>query len=274
MANATPPDKAILAMFFNRVIKKFNAPTSRSYRHDGFYLRMHYRWTFSLLIMFFFSVTYSWYYKDIIECRNDFNAEKTDISKTYLNICLSYAYIEDEDGQRRYLLYYRWVSWLFFFLASLYYSPRYVIKQLESDNAIILKKLCIPLFALFINAGAFFFIHYIVLDEQFLWYGYDAFPFKRDPETFTDVMSKVFPPFVQCEINGDVHEILASRKEVLGCHFTLMEFYEKIFLFLWFWMILLALCTVCHMFKSWLLCLIKNGRRRYRQRDCTGISKI
>ena len=267
MPQAAPPTP--FSAFIGKLITNFGwkslSKNSKSLRYDGFYLRLHYRWTFTLFLFCFFAVNYSWYYQETIECKDNFNAEK-DVPKSYLNICLSYSYIEVA-GDRRYLLYYRWISWLFLLLAGIYYTPRLMIKYFEEKKEInILKVILIHVFPLFINTGAFFFIHYIVLSEQFLLYGYEAFPYKRDPENFSDVMSKIFPPFVQCEIIGELHRIIGQRFESLGCHFTLMELYEKIFLFLWFWMIILAVITAYHWLRS-LSLFILSKNERHRQTD-------
>ena len=51
------------------------------------------------------------YHRDVITCVSHFNAE-TQVRLDYINICLSYPYVEGEEGEpRRYILFYRWISW-------------------------------------------------------------------------------------------------------------------------------------------------------------------
>ena len=61
-----------------------------------------------------------------------FNAE-TQVRLDYINICLSYPYVED-DGQRRYLLFYRWISWSLLVLAGIYYIPRKISKNQDNPK--------------------------------------------------------------------------------------------------------------------------------------------
>ncbi|CAL4116511.1 unnamed protein product [Meganyctiphanes norvegica] len=83
-----------------------------------------------------------------------------------------------------------------------------------------------------------------LLQGRFLTYGLHAYVW-RDPQTFTDYISKTFPPFASCELNEE-NMLVAKRTEKLGCHLTLMELYEKVFVFLWFWLILLTFFTIVY----------------------------
>ena len=60
-----------------------------------------------------------------------------------------------------------------------------------------------------------------------------SMPFTRDPANFTDPLSRTFPPFVHCEIA--LSNVLVNRNtHRFGCHLHFMEYYEKIFVFVWF----------------------------------------
>ncbi|KAK7078949.1 hypothetical protein SK128_003710 [Halocaridina rubra] len=247
---------------------------------DGFVLRMHYRWTFVVFMACFLTVWYNWYTKEDIVCVSHFNAA-VDISPDYLNICLSYPYT-DVNGSRRYLLFYRWISFALLIIAGIYRIPRVVSKNLEhartkklledmasnafrydvlekailervsnyilfnfkTHNGLYWKYLFAYIVALVTDVIAFWCFDFI-LQGHFLQYGIKSFPFHRDPQNFTDYISTTFPPFASCELTPE-HKLVSARKEVIGCHLTLMELYEKIFLGLWFWLIILTTITMAN----------------------------
>lgn len=109
---------------------------------DGQILRMHYRWTLLCMLGSFIVVYYGWWAKededgaktDRIICVSHFAADKTEKTKEYLSICLSYPFIKTPQGDRRYLLFYRWVHWLFLLLAAIFYIPRVIAKGSENEE--------------------------------------------------------------------------------------------------------------------------------------------
>ncbi|KAG0712508.1 Innexin inx2 [Chionoecetes opilio] len=259
---------------------------------DGLVLRMHYRWTFCLLFGGFLTVWYSWYHRDVITCVSHFNAE-TQVRMDYINICLSYPYVED-NGSRRYILFYRWISWTLLVLSWIYYIPRkvsksldnarckklledlasnahrfdqveeqlvertarYLIFNLKTHNGLYWKFLGVNILSLIVDLFAMQFLDFI-LQGRFIPYGIKAYPFERDPRTFSDYMSQAFPPFASCELNN-VNQLVNKRTEKFGCHLTIMELYEKLFLGLWVWLILLILITSCYiifLLTMWLPCM-------------------
>lgn len=219
-----------------------------------------------------------------------FNAD-TQVRLDYINICLSYPYIENADHSRRYLLFYRWIHWTFFVLAGIYYIPRKVSKNIENPklkrliedlaqnssrydqiegqvvehaakyvtfnlkthNGIYYKFLGLNFLALFIDMFALKFLDF-VLQGRFLKYGFSAYPFERDPRQFTDYMSVMFPPFASCELEK-ANQLTATREERLGCHLTFMELYEKVFLFIWLWLIILMVVTSVYIIFVFLMML-------------------
>ncbi|KAK8395557.1 hypothetical protein O3P69_005575 [Scylla paramamosain] len=250
---------------------------------DGLVLRMHYRWTFCLLLGGFLTVWYSWYHRDVITCVSHFNAE-TQVRLDYINICLSYPYLEEEEnGPRRYILFYRWISWSLLVLAGVFYIPRkisksldnarckklledlasnasrydqveeqlveraarYLIFNLKTHNGLYWKYLGVNVLALGVDLFAMQYLDFI-LQGRFIGYGFNSYPFSRDPRTFTDYMSQTFPPFATCELTR-VNQLTNKRTEKFGCHLTIMELYEKVFLVLWLWLILLTFLTCCYL---------------------------
>ncbi|KAG7166095.1 Innexin inx2-like 8 [Homarus americanus] len=211
----------------------------------------------------------------------------------YINICLSYPFVE-EDGSRRYLLFYRWISWSFAFLAAVYYIPRkvsksfdnarckklledlaanahrydqaerelveraarYIIFNIKTHNGLYWKFLTVNIIALLVDLFAMQFLDFL-LQGRFIQYGIKSYPFSRDPHTFTDYISKTFPPFASCEI-AKQNQLVNKRTEMFGCHLTIMELYEKLFLGLWVWLIMLTFVTCCYiifLFLMWLPCV-------------------
>lgn len=202
----------------------------------------------------------------------------------YVNVCLSYPYLQ-EDGKRRYILFYRWVHWSFLLLALLFYLPHkvsknfdnveckklleylykegaekkgdkekegevvnkvyyYMVFNIRTHNGIYWKYLAVNMMALAVDCFSFQYLDF-VLQGMFIQYGYRSFPFHRDPQNFSDYMSQTFPPFVSCELTIK-NQLVNRRTEMFGCHLTLMELYEKIFLGLWLWLIVLVSFTLCY----------------------------
>jgi len=261
------------------IFKKKRAPCTSPC--DGLILKMHYQWTFWLFLANFSAVWYSWYHRDVITCVNHFNAE-TQVRLDYINICLSYTYVEEE-GEKRYLLFYRWIHWTLLVLAAIYYIPRkfsknsenpkvkkliedlavhgsrydhierelvdravkYIALNLNTHNGIYFKFVGCNVIALVIDIFCFHALDF-VLQGRFITYGWMAYPFDRDPQTFTDYMSRTFPPYSQCSL-GPNNKLLAKRTELLGCHLTVMELYEKVFLIIWLWLIVLTAATVAYL---------------------------
>lgn len=229
----------------------------------------------------------------MITCVSHFNAE-TQVRLDYINICLSYPFVMDEHGEKRYILFYRWISWSLLVLSFVYYIPRkvsksfdnarckklledlasnahrydqfedqlveraarYVIFNLKTHNGLYWKYLFVNLLALGVDLFAMQFLDFI-LQGRFMAYGFRAFPFNRDPEGFTDYMSQTFPPFASCVLSNE-NQLVNKRKETFGCHLTIMELYEKVFLGLWVWLIVLTLVTcvyVIFLLSMWTPCV-------------------
>ena len=249
---------------------------------DGWILKMHYRWCMWIFIGCFSAIAYSWHNRDVITCVSTYNAELA-IKLDYLNICLSYPFVWQENGTKRYLLFYRWTHWSCLILAAIYYIPRrlsktyenpkikklfedlamnqdhydqretflvdstarYLVLNLKTHNGLFIKYFVCNLVALTVDVLSFLFLNFL-FQGRFLTYGITAYPFYRDPKKFTDPMSQTFPPFAKCIIHKN-NQLLDNRIEQYGCHLTVMELYEKVFLFLWFWLITLIALTVVYL---------------------------
>lgn len=280
----------IIRQVVGNVVNIFNKrPTVCTAPCDGSVLKMHYQWTFWVLLGGFSAVWYSWFHRDVITCASHFNAE-TQVRLDYINICLSYPFLENEAGEKRFLLFYRWIHWVLLLIGGLYYIPRkisknaenpkvkklfeelavgvsrydnferemvdrtarYMAANMKTHNALFYKYLTCNVIALVIDLFAFHFLDYL-LQGRFLGLGFQVYPFNRDPKSFTDPLSQVFPPFADCELNIE-SQLTNKRTEKLGCHLTVMELYEKVFLALWLWLIVLTICTclyICYLFFFW-----------------------
>uniref|UniRef100_A0A6A7FNZ0 Innexin n=1 Tax=Hirondellea gigas TaxID=1518452 RepID=A0A6A7FNZ0_9CRUS len=244
---------------------------------DGQVLKMHYQWTFWIFLAGFSAIWYSWFHRDVITCASHFNAE-TQVRLDYINICLSYPFLQ-VGNERRYLLFYRWIHWVLLLLAMIYYIPRklsknaenpkvkklfedlavgvhrydnyeremvdraarYMAFNIKTHNGLFYKYLFCNVVALAIDLFTFHFLDW-VLQNRFLRLGFQAYPFNRDPKTFTDYLSQTFPPFADCELNIE-SQLVNKRIEKLGCHLTVMELYEKVFVYIWLFLIIQTTIT-------------------------------
>lgn len=250
---------------------------------DGMILKLHYQWTVFLFLAGFSTVWYSWYYKDTITCRSLYNSNLLikQQHNVYVEICLSYPYIEETTTtttKRRYILFYKWTHWIFLVMAGIYYIPHKISKNCENPkvkkliedlflnykkeeellekvkqyfdyslnthNSLYYNFLLCNIVALNINIVSFFFLDFI-LQGCFMYYGWEAYPYRRDPVHFMDYMSKTFPPFVKCQLTP-VNKLTSKRIENIACHLTMMELYEKLFLVIWVWLIILLLITIIY----------------------------
>ena len=270
------------------LIKKKRPPGTATC--DGDVLKLHYKYTFWMFLGGFSAVWYSWYHRDVIVCSAKFNAD-AQVRVDYINLCLSYIFKENEMGERSTLVFYRWVSFFMLFMACVYYIPHKISKKLENQtakkllediagnsfrydsiehdlvdraakwiistqpihNSMFKKYVIANIVALGIDVFCWFMCDF-VLKGKFITYGWMAYPYTRDPVYFQDYMSRTFPPFAKCELTP-VFQILGERTEIYGCNLTLMELYDKIFLFLWFWLVILTTITIGYIFFLLLFCI-------------------
>ena len=256
------------------VFKKKRSPCSSLC--DGRIMKLHYQFTFYIFLIGFSAVWFSWYYSNVITCTSKFNAE-TQVRLDYINICLSYPYLPSGIEDRTYLLFYRWIHWTLLVIALLFYIPRkiskycdnpklkkliedmaiqsyrydhtekelvdratiYIAFNLRTHNGLYFKYLLCNILALVIDGVCFYALD-VLFHGRFFSYGASALT--RDPYSFTDYISRTFPPFVECEISP-VNELVAKRTEKFGCHLQIMELYEKLFFFIWYWLIFVMICT-------------------------------
>ena len=107
------------------------------------------------------------------------------------------------------------------------------------------------LYSLILNVATFCLLDFF-LQQRFLLYVPKIWPMTRDAENFSDAMSVTFYPFSKCVVPMD--RLVHSREEVLYCHLTLMEYYEKIFVFIWFYLVLLFIVNLIYVIFLGFLC--------------------
>lgn len=97
--------------------------------------------------------------------------------------------------------------------------------------------------------------------QRYLWfqngfYGlvYTTYPWNRNPSNFNDSMSQHFPPYAFCTIDK-YNLINNARVENYGCHLMLMELYEKVFIVIWFLLVVLIAVTMLSLLVLLFLCL-------------------
>lgn len=295
MVNGIKPNTFdILRQFSTSVINFFQSREYVVSPTDGGVLKLYYKYTFWLLMGGFAVVYYNWYSRDIIICASHFNAD-SQVRIDYLNICATFPYIMIGETMQ-YLLYYKWVHWVLLLSSFAFYLPhkmakkpyghrmsrlldminncvpqydnaeqtlinsvsKYIVTNRRKQDNLYFRYLMSNIAALFI-AITMFFLYDVMLLGKFKSLGYDAYPFTRDGEHLTDPLHQAFPPFVKCRI-GMNQQLMNRRREEFGCHLTAQEFYEKLFLGLWFVMMLLMI--VSSLYIIFLLCFFIKPFRR------------
>lgn len=219
---------------------------------------------------------------------------------------------QDGTSEIKYHKYYQWVCFVLFFQAMLFYTPRYLWKMWEGERIKMLvhnlnspvvtkeykeerKKIIIEYFELnmghhngymaqfvfcellnFINViGQMFLMDYF-LDGEFSTYGFDVLKFTNlATEMRIDPMARVFPKVTKCSFNS--YGPSGSLQNFDGlCILPLNIINEKIYVFLWFWFIILAVLSAISLVLEALnlLCpMVRQMAIKSRFR-CTHIPKI
>lgn len=206
------------------------------------------------------------------------------------------SHIEGKD-EVKYHKYYQWVCFTLFFQAILFYIPRYLWKNWEGGRIKMLvldlncpvvsedcksdrRKLLVDYFTLnlhlqnfyayrfflcevlnFINVfGQIYFIDFF-LEGEFTTYGSDVVRFtEMEPEERMDPMSRVFPKVTKCTFHKYGPSGTVQKFDGL-CVLPLNIVNEKIYVFLWFWFIILAILSALSL--AYRLTVIFSPKLRY-----------
>lgn len=181
--------------------------------------------------------------------------------------------------ERKYHKYYQWVCFFLFFEALLFYVPRYLWKTSEggkirmlvqglmepmlSDDAkadqvaTIVKYFRVNrgthgLYALryfacevlnFVNVISQIYFIDLFLGYEFRTYGLDVLNFSEmEPEERGDPMHTVFPKVTKCTFHKYGPSGTVEKKDAL-CVLPLNIINEKMFIFMWFWLVIVAVIS-------------------------------
>jgi len=185
----------------------------------------------------------------------------------------------DDGTEIKYHKYYQWVCFVLFLEAALFYIPRYLWKSSEGGKVRLLVQglmepmipedvradqitLIVKYFRLnrgthglyairfflceilnFINViGQIYFLD-MFLGYEFRTYGLDVVNFSEmEPEDRQDPMHTVFPKVTKCTFHKYGPSGTVEIKDGL-CVLPLNIINEKIFIFIWFWMVVVAVMT-------------------------------
>merc|ERR1712004_154546 len=189
----------------------------------------------------------------------------------------------DEGQEFRYHKYYQWVCFTLFFQAILFYIPRYLWKTWEGGRVkMLVQDMNVPIVSKenkddrikilvdyfssnrnnhtfyafkfffcevlnFINVlGQIYFMDFF-LGGEFTTYGTDVLAMTElSPEEREDPMARVFPKMTKCTFHKFGPSGTVQKFDGL-CVLPLNIINEKIYVFLWFWFIILAVVTKLQM---------------------------
>ncbi|XP_031633764.1 innexin inx2-like [Contarinia nasturtii] len=194
----------------------------------------------------------------------------------------------DGGGIIKYHKYYQWVSFILLFQALLFYAPRYVWKSWEGNRIkMLVGNLNVPVLAseekktqkdsvmrylqdnlnchnfyafryficevlIFINVSTQIYFMDYFLDGEFSFYSINLF---KSMETPDDMMARVFPKLTKCSFQKYGPSGSIQAFDAL-CILPLNVVNEKIYIFLWFWFIILAVLSGWKLlYRALLLCL-------------------
>ncbi|XP_032666521.1 innexin inx2 [Odontomachus brunneus] len=206
------------------------------------------------------------------------------------------SHVEGKD-EVKYHKYYQWVCFTLFFQAILFYIPRYLWKNWEGGRIKMLvldlncpvisedcksdrRKLLVDYITTnlhmqnfyayrfflcevlnFINVfGQIYFMDFF-LDGEFTTYGSDVVRFtEMEPEDRIDPMAKVFPKVTKCTFHKYGPSGTVQKFDGL-CVLPLNIVNEKIYVFLWFWFIILAILSALSL--AYRMAVIISPKLRY-----------
>ncbi|XP_050533271.1 innexin inx2 [Daktulosphaira vitifoliae] len=188
------------------------------------------------------------------------------------------SHVDGED-EVKYHKYYQWVCFVLFFQAMFFYLPRYMWKTWEGGRIKMLvldlncpiisedckndrKKLLLDYFATNLHTQNFYAIRFFLceflnfvnviaqiffmdyfLEGEFSTYGSDVLRFtEMEPEDRADPMARVFPKVTKCTFHK--YGPSGSIQKLDGlCVLPLNIVNEKIYVFLWFWFLFVAVLS-------------------------------
>ncbi len=202
--------------------------------------------------------------------------------------------------------YYQWVQFVLFFQGAMFYFPHYLWKTIEGqrldditsnlrsktvcnnqpkDNCEILVQYLKETFHMhrwymaayvlcnlmnFVNViGQMYFINFF-LGGAFLTYGTEVLNWtKADAEQRTDPMIEVFPRITKCTFHKYAPTGMIEQHDAM-CILATNAISEKIYVVLWFWLIILAVITALYLIYVSCVILVPSMRRTMLKRKAKG----
>lgn len=208
-------------------------------------------------------------------------------------------------GESEYIrhAYYQWVPFVLFLQGLMFYFPHYLWKTFEAqrlskitnglrgrtlsldqrkDQCETLVKYIKETFHMnnayaliyficdllnFINVvGQMYFINFF-LGGVFMNYGTDVLRWSdADAESRTDPLIEVFPRLTKCTFYKYGHSGTLEKHDAM-CLLALNIINEKIYVMLWFWLIILAIMTACYLVYTLCVVLIPSFRTTMLERN-------
>jgi len=208
-----------------------------------------------------------------------------------------------QGDEKIYHAYYQWVPFVLLLQGMLFYFPHWLWKTLEDrkldkitnglrgrtlsvderkDQCEVLVKYVRETFHMhnfyafkyflcdilnFVNVIGQLFLLNAFFGGVFMAYGTDVLRWSEvDAETRTDPMVKVFPRLTKCTFHKYGHSGTLEKHDAL-CVLALNIINEKIFVFLWFWLIFLAVVTILYLIYVGAMISIPSLRRVMVERN-------
>ena len=279
----------VFDVLVDRVLGKKTSVAGHLLTNNSVVIEYFYRQTMYFLFIIYSLNVYNGFNEKVINCYSGYDSKEPTADIYYY--CLAYPFVIS-NKEKIYILFYKWVPWILLVCGIMFYIPKSLVKstsckhisnflsKVESNHITVpdiisfLNKnwdkftyiytytiLC-HVFALAINASVFFMLDFC-LQGRFFSYVPRAYPFHRTP--FSDDMTATFPPFVMCNVTTEVY---FRRTEIFKCHLFLMDYYEKIFIGLWLWIVFLTIITILYIlfmvsfnFYCVKICIHKNETR-------------
>jgi len=209
----------------------------------------------------------------------------------------------ESDGERTYHAYYQWVPFVLFLQGLLFYTPHYLWKVFEDRKVAKItdglrgrtlslderKDQCDKLVRYlkdtfhmhnfyafkyflcdvlnFVNVIGQMYLINTFLGGVFMAYGTDVLYWNEDdPESRNDPMIRVFPRVTKCHFHKYGPSGTIERHDAM-CVLALNIINEKIYIFLWFWFIILAVLTALYLLYVLAVISVPSMRRYMVERN-------
>ena len=287
----------IFDVLVDRVLGKKPSVAGHFLTSSSIVIDYFYKLTVYVLFIIYSLNIYNGFNEKIINCIDGYNASEPSTDVYYF--CLAYPYVNVNKNEKTYILFYKWVPWIILFCGIMFYIPKTLVrscscthtsnflcktaernvdvkdicsflnKNWDTFHGIYISALLCHIFTLAINAGVFFMLDFC-LQGRFFSYVPRTYPFNRNP--FSDEIMTTFPPFALCDVN--TQNIIFGRDDIYKCHLFLMDYYEKIFLGLWLWIVFLTIITILYILflLSLNICFVKTWI--YFDNNAAGVGNI